>query len=231
MAVGLGAAMPVSARRSPEEGPRLPAGLPPRLARVVQLLAKLPGVGEKTAQRYALHLATADEDLARDLGRELAALRDHVRPCARCGHVAEASSPNDDARCAVCLDGRRDGSLLCVVARVQDLLAIERSGAMRGRYFVLGALLSPLEGVGAADLPLDALKQRVRDSAEPVAEVLVATPPSVDGEATALLLARELEPLGVRVTRIASGVPHGGDLEFADQVTLGRAIEGRRGFG
>ena len=121
---------------------------------------------------------------------------------------------------------RRDQSLLCVVARVQDLLAIERSGAMRGRYFVLGRLLSPLDGVGPDELPLVELGRRIQ--ADAVREVIVATPPSVDGEATALLLARELGKSGIRVSRIASGVPHGGDLEFADQITLGRAIDGRR---
>lgn len=216
--------------------------MPDRLARVVQLLARLPGVGEKTAQRYALFLATGDEAASRDLGRELAELRDHVRPCERCGNIADAE-PGAPSICAICRDSRRDPALLCVVSRVQDLLAIERSGAMRGRYFVLGRLLSPLEGIGADDLPLDALRARTTSSlgaggavgdapGEPVVkEVLVATPPSVDGEATALLIARELGVLGVRVTRIASGVPHGGDLEFADQVTLGRAIEGRKSFG
>jgi recombination protein RecR len=208
-----------------------PAGLPERLSRAAQLLARLPGVGEKTAQRFALFLATADEAIARDLGAELSALRDHVRPCERCGNIAEKREGELGARCAVCRDERRDKALLCVVARVQDLLAIERSGAMRGRYFVLGRLLSPLDGVSAEDLPLAALRALVRDPEGPVTEVLVATPPSVDGEATALLLARELGALGIKVTRIASGVPHGGDLEFADQVTLGRAIEGRKSFG
>ncbi|WP_438007698.1 recombination mediator RecR [Sorangium sp. So ce321] len=207
-----------------------PGGLPGRLSRVAQLLARLPGVGEKTAQRFALFLVTAGEDTARELGSELAELCDHIRPCVRCGHIAEIDE-DGQALCAICLDSRRDGALLCVVARVQDLLAIERSGAMRGRYFVLGRLLSPLEGVGAEELPLEALRARVRDPEQPVREVLVATPPSVDGEATALLLARELGAMGIQVTRIASGVPHGGDLEFADQVTLGRAIEGRKSFG
>src|SRR5262249_27296201 len=155
---------------------------------------------------------------------------DHGRPCERCGNIADPD-PGEPAVCAICRDSRRDASLLCVVARVQDLLAIERSGAMRGRYFVLGRLLSPLEGVGAEELPLDALRARVQAAEAPVKEVLVATPPSVDGEATALLIARELGAMGVKVTRIASGVPHGGDLEFADQVTLGRAIEGRKSFG
>jgi recombination protein RecR len=212
---------------------RAGAGLPARLSRVAQLLARLPGVGEKTAQRFALFLATADASVARELGSALAELRDHILPCSRCGNIAEAGPPPDGGLCAICRDDRRDPRLLCVVGRVQDLLAIERSGAMRGRYFVLGRLLSPLEGVGAEELPLDALKERVR--ADGVTEVLVATPPSVDGEATALLLARLLSGAStdapVRVTRIASGVPHGGDLEFADQVTLGRAIEGRKSFG
>jgi recombination protein RecR len=207
------------------------ASLPERLSRVVQHFARLPGVGEKTAQRFALFLATTDESVARDLGGELAALRDHVRPCERCGNIAESAEPAVPARCAICNDTRRDHAMLCVVARVQDLLAIERSGAMRGRYFVLGRLLSPLDGISAEDLPLEALRKIVRDPEAPASEVLVATPPSVDGEATALLIARELGTLGVKVTRIASGVPHGGDLEFADQVTLGRAIEGRKSFG
>jgi recombination protein RecR len=207
--------------------------MPERLARAAQLLARLPGVGEKTAQRFALFLATTDESVARELGEALAELRDHVRPCSRCGNIAEGAA-DEQVLCAICRDTRREPRLLCVVGRVQDLLAIERSGVMRGRYFVLGRLLSPLEGVGAEELPLAALKERVR--ADQVAEVLVATPPSVDGEATALLVARELGGLAtgehpLRVTRIASGVPHGGDLEFADQVTLGRAIEGRKSFG
>ncbi len=201
--------------------------LPPRLGRVAQLLGRLPGVGEKTALRFALFLATTDEEKARELGAELTALREHIRPCSACGNIAEAE-PGQMAVCTVCADSRRDTSLLCVVARVQDLLAIERSGAMRGLYFVLGRLLSPLEGVSVDDLPMEALKARVRNEKEPIREVLVATPSSVDGEATALLLARELFALGVRVTRIASGIPHGGDLEYADQVTLGRAIEGRK---
>lgn len=208
-----------------------PKGLPERLSRVAQWLSKLPGVGEKTAQRFALFLATADESLARDLGRELSELRDFVRPCEICGNVAEVQAPADHAKCSICADGRRDASLLCVVARVQDLLAIEKSGAMKGQYFVLGKLLSPLEGVDAEELPMQALFARVQSERAPVSEVLVATPPSVDGEATALFIARELSALGVKVTRIASGVPHGGDLEYADQVTLGRAIEGRKNFG
>jgi len=196
----------------------------PKVHRLVKLLSRLPGVGEKTAQRYVLWLLTADEALSRDLGAELADLRDRLGPCERCGNVAERVDGH--AICEVCADSKRDGKQLCVVARVHDLIAIERAGVMRGRYFVLGKLLSPLEGIGPEELPLDALQARIR--ADGVTEVIVATPPSVDGEATALLLKRELTPLGVTVSRIASGVPHGGDLEFADPITMSRALAGRQ---
>ncbi len=197
--------------------------LPESLRRVIQLLSRLPGVGEKTAQRFALQLMT-DPDLSQDLGAELSALKDRLRPCEKCGNLAEVHEQR--AVCSICRDPRRDGHLLCIVARVQDLLAIERSGAMRGRYFVLGRLLSPLDGIGPEELPLERLFARLAE--EETGEVILATPPSVDGEATALLLARELATKGLSVSRIASGVPHGGDLEFADQITLGRAIDGRR---
>lgn len=199
--------------------------LPEHLLRLIELLARLPGVGEKTAQRFALHLVAEKSGTARALSEALRELGERVKSCERCGNIAEVDA-SGKAICGVCQDSRRDQSLLCVVARVQDLLAIERSGAMRGRYFVLGRLLSPLDGIGPDELPLDRLFQRLKQDS--VREVIVATPPSVDGEATALLLARELSARGVTVSRIASGVPHGGDLEFADQITLGRAIEGRR---
>jgi recombination protein RecR len=198
-----------------------------RQKRVIDLLAKLPGVGEKTAQRYLLFFLTADEAIARNLGDELVTLRDHLKPCERCGNIAEVDASAPQApQCSICQDHTRDASVLCVVARVTDLIAIERAGAMRGRYFVLGRLLSPLEGVGPDELPLPKLVQRIRD--DHVREVIVATPPSVDGEATALLLKRELAPLGVAVSRIASGVPHGGDLEFADPITMARSLAGRQ---
>ena len=196
----------------------------PKVRDLVRLLSRLPGVGEKTAQRYVLWLLTADEAVARDLGAELLRLRDALGPCERCGNVAERSEGT--AVCDICTDSKRDGRILCVVARVHDLMSIERAGTMRGRYFVLGKLLSPLEGIGPDDLPLASLMARIRTDG--VTEVIVATPPSVDGEATALLLKRELAPLGVAATRIASGVPHGGDLEFADPITMGRALSGRR---
>lgn len=197
--------------------------LPESLRRVIQLLSRLPGVGEKTAQRFALQLMT-DANLAQELGGELSELRHRLRPCERCGNLAEVDG--ERAVCHICQDQRRDTTLLCIVARVQDLLAIERSGAMRGRYFVLGRLLSPLDGVGPDELPLEALFARLKNDG--TQEVILATPPSVDGEATALFLARELAQQGIGASRIASGVPHGGDLEFADQITLGRAIDGRR---
>jgi recombination protein RecR len=199
--------------------------LPERLSRLVSLFARLPGVGEKTAQRFVLHMLAQDTDLPRRLAEELVSIGERLRPCERCGHIADVT-PGEPIRCSICRDEKRDPRVLCVVARIQDLLAIERSGAMRGRYFILGRLISPLEGVGPEDLPLETLRRRLAE--EPIAEIVVATPPSVDGEATALFLARELAAANVRVSRIASGVPHGGDLEFADQITLGRAIEGRK---
>ena len=198
-----------------------------RQKRVIELLSKLPGVGEKTAQRYLLFLLTADEGVPRELGAEIAALRDWLKPCDRCGNISEIEQGHrGPVLCGICTDGKRDASVLCVVARVTDLLAIERAGSMRGRYFVLGRLLSPLEGVGPDELPLEKLVARIREDG--VREVIVATPPSVDGEATALLLKRELGPLGVTISRIASGVPHGGDLEFADPITMSRALAGRQ---
>jgi recombination protein RecR len=196
----------------------------PKVRRITKLLGRLPGVGEKTAQRFVLWLLTADAAVARELGMELSTLRDELGPCDRCGNVAETREGH--FVCAVCADAKRDAKLLCVVARVHDLLAIERAAVMRGRYFVLGRLLSPLEGIGPEDLPIGRLVERIR--ADGVAEVIVATPPSVDGEATALLLKRDLEPLGLKMTRIASGVPHGGDLEFADPITMTRALAGRQ---
>jgi recombination protein RecR len=198
----------------------------PKIRRLVSLFSRLPGVGEKTAQRYVLHLLTADAQISKDLGHELGTLHDELRPCERCGNVAEVIAGESSVICAICKDSKRDPRVLCVVGRVHDLLAIERTGAMRGRYFVLGRLLSPLEGVGPEDLPLPRLSARIKEDG--VTELIVATPPSVDGEATALLLKRELAPLGVSMTRIASGVPHGGDLEYADPITMGRALAGRQ---
>jgi recombination protein RecR len=197
--------------------------IPDRLARLMSWLARLPGVGSKTAQRFALHLV-AHPELIEGLARELSGLSDVLRNCERCNNLAEVHDGH--ALCGICSDTRRDARIVCIVERVQDLLAIEKSSAMRGRYFVLGRLLSPLEGVAAEDLPLPQL-YRLLDE-QPASEVILATPASVEGEATALFLARELARRGIGVSRIASGIPHGGDLEYLDQITLGRAIDGRR---
>lgn len=198
--------------------------LPDKLRVLSTLLARLPGVGEKTAQRFALYLVQDNTGLPVRLGELLSALPSLIRPCEHCGNIAEV---DDDgaAVCGICSDPRRDPELLCIVGRVADLLAIEASGAMRGRYFVLGRLLSPLDGIGPDELPLARLRSRLRKDG--VKEVILATPPSIDGEATALLLGKELGRDGLSISRIASGVPHGGDLEFADRITLGRAIGGR----
>lgn len=198
--------------------------LPDGLRALSSLFSRLPGVGEKTAQRFALHLVQDDSGLANQLGKVLTDIAERIRPCDECGNIAEVDS-SGQALCNVCTDSRREASLLCIVGRIPDLLAIESSGAMRGRYFVLGRLLSPLDGVGPDELPLARLRERI--TRHSVKEVILATPPSIDGEATALLLASELSPLGVALSRIASGVPHGGELEFADRITLGRAIGGR----
>ena len=190
------------------------------IAELVDLLARLPGVGERTATRLAFHVLSEDAAYARALASALAELHERVKRCEICGNFGP------DTRCAICLDPRREAHLLCVVARVQDLIAIERAARFRGRYHVLHALLAPLEGVGPDALPVQALIDRI--GREGIDEVIVATPLSVDGEATSMYLAQMLRATGVRTTRIASGVPHGGDLEFTDQVTLGRAFEGRR---
>jgi recombination protein RecR len=155
----------------------------------------------------------------------LADIRSAIQPCETCRNWAELDTEGH-YRCAICRDVQRDDSLLCVVAKVQDLIALERSHVLKCRYFVLGHLLSPLDGIHAEDLPTDELAHRIRE--DRVREVIIATPPTVDGEATALHLVRELSPLGVSFSRIASGIPHGGDLEYSDQVTLGRALLGRR---
>ncbi len=204
------------------------SALPPTVKQLTQAFTRLPGVGEKTALRYTLHLISGRVAQMHALSAALAQAAERLRPCHRCGNIAElaaAGEPSEEPLCEICADPRRDDSQLCVVARVPDLLAFERSGAMRGRYFVLGALLSPLDGVGPDELPMDKLSQRIE--AAGVRELVLATPPSVEGEATALHLAREFAGR-VEVTRIASGIPHGGDLEFADPITLGRALSGRR---
>ena len=189
------------------------------IARLVQQLGKLPGVGEKTAARLAFHILRAPPEDATALSAAILEVKQKIRLCAVCCDVTDRDP------CAICADARRDSSLICVVAQPQDVLAIERGGQFRGRYHVLHGLLAPLDGVGPSDLHITELLKRCSDE---VAEVILATSPSVEGEATAIYVAKLVRPLGVRATRIATGVPMGGELEYADQVTLNRAIEGRR---
>ena len=190
------------------------------IARLVKELAKLPGIGEKTAQRLAFHILEAGPGYAEALAGAIGAVVRDVRTCSVC-HTLTERDP-----CPICSDAGRDPRLICVVEGVPDLVAIERTREFRGRYHVLHGVLSPLDGVGPSDLTIRELLLRLER--EPAEEVIVATNPDVEGEATALYLLKVLQPLGVKVSRIAQGVPMGGDLEYADQVTLARAIAGRR---
>jgi recombination protein RecR len=193
---------------------------PDPIQRLVVELAKLPGIGEKTAQRLAFHILKAPQGYARDLARAVLEVVDKVRLCSICCSLTE----NDP--CPLCADPKRDGKLLCVVESVADLIAVERTREFKGRYHVLHGVLSPLEGVGPEQLRIKELLARLQG--DTVEEVIVATNPDVEGEVTALYLTKLIKPLGIKVTRIAQGVPMGGDLEYADQVTLARALSGRR---
>jgi recombination protein RecR len=190
------------------------------IARLVKELARLPGIGEKSAQRLAFHILKAGPGYASDLAAAIAGVVRDVRLCSSCQTLTDRDP------CAICSSPDRDARLLCVVEGVPDLLAVERTHEFRGRYHVLHGALSPLDGVGPADLKIRELL--VRLEREPAEEIVVATNPDVEGEATALYLSKLLKPLGLKVTRIAQGVPMGGDLEYADQVTLARALAGRR---
>ncbi len=190
------------------------------IASLISLLSRLPGVGGRTAARLAFHVLEGEAQYAQALGQALSTIHDEVRRCELCGNYGAES------RCAICRDPRRDETLVCVVAKVPDLIALEALGSFRGRYHVLHGLLAPLDGVGPDQLPLDALERRIVD--EGIKEIIIATPLNVEGEATALYVADALSSSPVRVSRIAAGVPHGGELEFTDQVTLGRALEDRR---
>ena len=192
------------------------------ITRLVNAFRKLPGIGERTATRLTYHVLHEPEELARELASALMEVKERVGLCDRCCDLTDGS------RCRICGDPRRDQRILCVVERTQDLRAIEGTGDFRGRYHVLHGLISPLDGIGPDDLHLRELLQRLQSEEEEVQEVIVATSPSVDGEATALYLQRLLKPLGMRVSRIASGVPIGGDLEYTDRVTLARALAQRR---
>ncbi len=189
---------------------------------LIDELGRLPGVGPKSAQRIAFHLLAADPADVRRLVAALNEVKDKVRFCTVCGNVAEAE------QCRVCRDPRRDLSVICVVEEPKDVVAIERTREFRGRYHVLGGAISPIEGVGPDDLRIKELMARLADGS--VTELILATDPNLEGEATATYIARFVKEMGIKVTRLASGLPVGGDLEYADEVTLGRAFEGRRAY-
>jgi len=191
---------------------------------LIDELGRLPGIGPKSAQRIAFHLLKLSRDDAARLARTITDAKEKVTFCARCFNIAEGSGA--DALCEICSDERRDATALCVVEEPRDIVAVERTGEYRGRYHVLQGAISPIEGVGPEQLRVKELLQRLDH--EGVQEVILCTNPNIEGEATALYLARLLKPLVTRVTRIASGLPVGGDLEYADELTLGRALEGRR---
>ncbi len=186
---------------------------------VIEELGRLPGVGPKSAQRIAFHLLNVERADAQRLADAIVAVKDRVRFCARCFNVAEAEE------CRICRDARRDPRVLCVVEEPRDLMAIEKTSEFRGRYHVLGGAISPIDGVGPEQLRVKELMARLGEEA--VEEIVLAMSPNIEGEATASYLARTLKAMDLRVSRIASGLPVGGDLEYADEVTLGRAFAGR----
>ena len=187
---------------------------------LIDELGRLPGIGPKSAQRIAFHILQSDPTDGQRLADAITRVKATIRFCERCFNVSEQD------RCRICRDERRDGTLLCVVEEPRDVVAIERTHEFRGRYHVLGGAISPIDGIGPDELRIRELVRRLDD--EDVAEIIIATNPNVEGEATASYLSRLLQPLGVRVTRLASGLPVGGDLDYADEVTLGRAFSGRQ---
>jgi recombination protein RecR len=196
--------------------------LPEPLERLIQELSRLPGVGPKTAQRLAFHLLRSDRSRVDSLARAIEDVKARIGYCERCYNIAEGSL------CFICASPRRDASLLCVVESALDVLAVERTSEFGGLYFVLHGVISPIDGVGPEQIHVPKLLERVRD--EGIAEVIIATDADIEGEATAVYLQRALAPLGVKVTRPAHGLPVGGDLEYADELTLARAMAGRRSF-
>jgi recombination protein RecR len=185
-------------------------------------LSRLPGLGKKSAVRMAFHLLKADRNYLAELGRQVATLRDHIVRCSVCGNYTEADP------CEICSDPTRDLSTLCVVEQVQDLMNLQATGEYRGLYHVLHGVIAPLDGVGPAELGLDRLERRVVEGE--VHEVILATNPTLEGDTTALYIHRLLSPSGVRLTRLASGLPVGGDLEYADRLTIARALKARAGM-
>jgi recombination protein RecR len=186
---------------------------------LIDALGRLPGIGPKSAQRIAFHILQADSEIADSLVDAVRTVKERVKFCTECGNVSE------EGQCRICRDPRRDPSKICVVEESKDVIAIERTREFRGKYHVLGGAISPIDGIGPDQLRIRELMQRLADST--ITEIILATDPNLEGEATATYLARLIKPMGISVSRLASGLPVGGDLEYADEVTLGRAFEGR----
>ena len=186
---------------------------------LIDALGRLPGIGPKSAQRIAFHILQADSEIADSLVDAVRTVKDRVKFCTDCGNVSE------EEQCRICRDPRRDPSKICVVEEPKDVIAVERTREFRGKYHVLGGAISPIDGIGPDQLRIRELMQRLSDST--ISEIILATDPNLEGEATATYLARLIKPMGISVSRLASGLPVGGDLEYADEVTLGRAFEGR----
>jgi recombination protein RecR len=187
---------------------------------LIDELGRLPGIGPKSAQRLAFHILEADADDMKRLVAAITTVKERVKFCQICGNVSEQET------CSICRDPRRDPSVICVVEESKDVVAVERTRAFRGRYHVLGGAINPIAGIGPDQLRIRELLGRLNDDA--VTEIIIATNPNLEGEATSTYLARMLQSIGIKVTRLASGLPVGGDLEYADEITLGRAFEGRR---
>jgi recombination protein RecR len=198
------------------------ADVPPSLARVMEELGRLPGIGPKTAQRLSFYILRAPRESVERLAAALVDVKTRIRFCAECFFIAEAE------RCTICLSARRDRAVICVVEEPLDVLAIERTGEYQGLYHVLHGALSPIDGIGPGELKIAELVARLRR--EQVSEVILATDPDMEGEATASYLAEQLAPLGVRTSRLAHGLPVGGELEYADELTLAKAFSGRRSY-
>ncbi|MEA4884571.1 MAG: recombination mediator RecR [Clostridia bacterium] len=192
------------------------------VGRLIEELRKLPGIGSKTAQRLAFHVLSMRTEDVKRLSDSLLEAKDKVHNCSVCGNLTDVDP------CAVCADSSRDRAVICVVERPEDVIAMERTREYHGVYHVLGGAISPMEGIGPSDIRLKELLARVREGT--IGEVIIATDPNIEGEATAIYISRLLRPIGINVTRIAHGLPVGGDLEYADEVTLARALEGRRGI-
>ncbi len=187
---------------------------------LIDALGRLPGIGPKSAQRIAFHILQSESETAAALVDAIRTVKERVKFCTICGNVSE------EVQCRICRDPRRENTSICVVEESKDVIAIERTREFRGKYHVLGGAISPIDGVGPDQLRIRELLARLADDS--VAEIILATDPNLEGEATATYLARLLKPMGIKVSRLASGLPVGGDLEYADEVTLGRAFEGRR---